>query len=76
MAQQQIIPMWHLGGEQKKCKQERQVHWNKDLFPFLFLVIVQISLNIYFDIWLQNRKNDETSYEKMLKLRRDLNRAV
>lgn len=43
MAQQQIIPMWHLGGEQKKCKQERQVHWNKDLFPFLFLVIVQIS---------------------------------
>lgn len=24
----------------------------------------------------KNRKNDETSYEKMLKLRRDLNRAV
>ena len=24
---------------------------------------------------LQNRKNDEASYEKMLKLRRDLNRA-
>lgn len=26
-------------------------------------------------IFLQNRKNDEASYEKMLKLRRDLNRA-
>lgn len=25
---------------------------------------------------LQNRKNDEASYEKMLKLRRDLSRAV
>lgn len=24
----------------------------------------------------KNRKNDETSYEKMLKLRRDLSRAV
>ena len=24
----------------------------------------------------QNRKNDEASYEKMLKLRRDLNRAL
>lgn len=26
-------------------------------------------------LFLQNRKNDEASYEKMLKLRRDLNRA-
>lgn len=26
--------------------------------------------------YLQNRKNDEASYEKMLKLRRDLSRAV
>ena len=26
-------------------------------------------------LFLQNRKNDESSYEKMLKLRRDLNRA-
>lgn len=27
-------------------------------------------------LYLQNRKNDEASYEKMLKLRRDLSRAV
>ena len=27
-------------------------------------------------IYFQNRKNDEASYEKMLKLRRDLNRAL
>lgn len=27
-------------------------------------------------MYLQNRKNDEASYEKMLKLRRDLSRAV
>lgn len=26
--------------------------------------------------YFQNRKNDEASYEKMLKLRRDLSRAV
>lgn len=29
-----------------------------------------------YTIYLQNRKNDEASYEKMLKLRRDLSRAV
>lgn len=28
------------------------------------------------DFKIQNRKNDEASYEKMLKLRRDLSRAV
>lgn len=32
--------------------------------------------NILAAIYLQNRKNDEASYEKMLKLRRDLSRAV
>lgn len=32
--------------------------------------------NIELHLYLQNRKNDEASYEKMLKLRRDLSRAV
>lgn len=27
-------------------------------------------------VWLQNRKNDEASYEKMLKLRREFSRAI
>ena len=36
-------------------------------------IINGIQYNSHF---FQNRKNDETSYEKMLKLRRDLNRAV
>lgn len=38
--------------------------------------LIQMMWGNIYTMYLQNRKNDEASYEKMLKLRRDLSRAV
>lgn len=42
---------------------------------FCFMLFIQL-FSIAHVSSSQNRKNDEASYEKMLKLRRDLSRAV
>lgn len=43
---------------------------------FNIFIINKEKLNNFYPMLPQNRKNDEASYEKMLKLRRDLSRAV
>ena len=48
------------------------------LYYFIQIEALNLSVHLSPKLWfclLQNRKNDEASYEKMLKLRRDLNRA-
>lgn len=50
---------------------------NSNCIHCLSVKVVVFSITNKFIIFLQqNRKNDEASYEKMLKLRRDLSRAV
>ncbi|XP_053568645.1 enhancer of polycomb homolog 2 [Bombina bombina] len=44
--------------------------------PFLPFFLLIICLLIIEPVWVSNRKNDEASYEKMLKLRREFSRAI
>ena len=83
MAHLRVIHMWLSEEGQKRCKQER-LTLNTDHYNVSFkrntttvhgIKALCQSVAYIMVLLLQNRKNDEASYEKMLKLRRDLNRA-
>lgn len=46
------------------------------VLSYVFLTLLANANGFKILLMLQNRKNDEVSYEKMLKLKKDLNKAL